>query len=98
MAPRVERIGPDMTGLRAGLGADRALGLLAKLGAGMAEDVLITGGSNRFGVSGAEAQAEIDRLKSDDDFQKKNIPGSPERTRWDRLNKQAAEYQAAKAE
>jgi hypothetical protein len=88
----------DMTGLRAGLGADRALGLLAKLGAGMAEDVLITGGSNRFGVSGAEAQAELDRLKGDNDFQAKNIPGSPERTRWDRLNKQAAEYQASKSE
>lgn len=86
----------DMSGLRAGLGADRALGLLAKLGAGMAEDVLITGGSNRFGVSGAEAQAELDRLKGDGDFQKKNVPGSAERTRWDRLNKQAAEYKAAK--
>lgn len=86
----------DMAGLRAGLGADRALGLLAKLGAGMAEDVLITGGSNRFGVSGAEAQAELDRLKGDTDFQKKNVPGSAERTRWDRLNKQAAEYKAAK--
>lgn len=86
----------DMQGLRAGLGADRALGLLAKLGAGMAEDVLITGGSNRFGVSGAEAATELDRLKNDADFQKKNIPGSPERQRWDRLNKQAAEYAAAK--
>lgn len=85
----------DMAGLRSGLGADRALGLLAKLGAGMAEDVLITGGSNRFGVSGAEAQAELDRLKSDADFQTKNKPGTPERTRWDRLNKQAAEYKAA---
>lgn len=85
----------DMAGLRAGLGADRALGLLAKLGAGMAEDVLQTGGSNRFSVSGAEAQAELDRLKTDDDFQKKNVPGSPERTRWDRLNKQASEYKAA---
>ena len=88
----------DMAGLRAGLGADRALGLLAKLGAGMAEDVLQTGGSNRFGVSGAEAQAELDRLKTDDDFQAKNKPGTPERTRWDRLNRQAAEYQAAQAE
>jgi len=88
----------DMSGLRAGLGADRALGLLAKLGSGMAEDVLITGGSNRFGVSGAEAQVELDRLKGDADFQKKNIPGSAERTRWDRLNKQAAEFQAARPE
>ena len=85
----------DMAGLRSGLGADRALGLLAKLGAGMAEDVLMTCGSNRFGVTGAEAQAEIDRLKTDADFQSKNKPGTPERTRWDRLNRQAAEYKAA---
>jgi hypothetical protein len=88
----------DMTGLRAGLGADRALGLLAKLGAGMAEDVLTTGGSNRFGISGSEAQAELDRLKSDTAFQEKNKPGTPERARWDRLNKQAAEYQASQGE
>jgi len=88
----------DMAGLRAGLGADRALGLLAKLGAGMAEDVLTTGGSNRFGISGAEAQTELDRLKNDKAFQDKNVPGSPERTRWDRLNKQAAAYNAAQAE
>lgn len=85
----------DMSGLRQGLGADRALALLAKLGAGMAEDVLITGGSNRFGVSGAEAKAELDRLKGDAEFQAKNKPGSPERQRWDRLNKQAAEYAAS---
>ena len=35
----------DMAGLRNGMGADRALAMLAKLGAGMAEDVMITGGS-----------------------------------------------------
>lgn len=79
-------------------GTGRALGLLAKLGSGMAEDVLTTGGSNRFGITGSEAQAEIDRLKGDDDFQAKNKPGSPERARWDRLNRQAAEYKAAKDE
>jgi hypothetical protein len=88
----------DMAGLRSGLGADRALGLLARLGAGMAEDVLITGGSNRFGVSGAEAQAELDRLKGDAEFVAKAMKaGTPERTRWERLNRQAAEYQAGKA-
>ncbi|KTT68800.1 hypothetical protein [Sphingomonas sanguinis] len=88
----------DMAGLRTGMGADRALGLLAKLGAGMAEDVMITGGSNRFGVSGAEAQAELNRLMSDSDFKAKAMKeGTPERQRWDRLNKQAAEYQASKA-
>ncbi|MBN8848159.1 MULTISPECIES: hypothetical protein [unclassified Sphingomonas] len=87
----------DMTGMRNGMGADRALGLLAKLGAGMAEDVMLTGGSNRFGITGAEAQAEIDKLKMDAEFiGKVKIAGSPERARWERLNKQAAEYQAAK--
>lgn len=88
----------DMAGLRTGMGADRALGLLAKLGAGMAEDVMITGGSNRFGVSGAEAQTELNRLKSDAAFMSKATKdGTPERQRWDRLNRQAAEYQSSKA-
>ncbi|WP_287459197.1 hypothetical protein [Sphingomonas sp.] len=87
----------DMAGLRNGLGADRALTILAKLGAGMAEDVMLTGGSNRFGISGAEAQAEIDKLKGDADFQAKVMKkDSPERARWDRLNKIAADYHAAK--
>lgn len=88
----------DMQGLRSGLGADRALGLLAKLGAGMAEDVMITGGSNRFGVSGAEAKTEMDRLKGDTDFMAKAVKeGTPERARWDRLNRLSAEYEASKA-
>jgi hypothetical protein len=86
----------DMTGLRSGLGADRALSLLAKLGAGMAEDTLITGGKGRFGVTGAEAQVELDRLKADPEFAKKvTVAGSPERLRWDRLNLAAAEARAA---
>lgn len=81
----------DMAGLRAGLGADRALTILAKLGAGIAEDTIITGGKGRFGVTGAEAQAEIDKLKADPEFQKRvMVPGSAERTRWDRLNAAAA--------
>lgn len=87
----------DLAGLRNGLGADRALGLLAKLGAGMAEDVMITGGSNRFGVTGAEAQAELDKLKADPEFRAKAMKsGTPENQRWARLNKLAAEYQASK--
>jgi hypothetical protein len=86
----------DMSGLRSGLGADRALGLLAKLGAGMAEDVMITGGKGRFGIGGAEAQVELDKLKTDTDFQAKaKVAGSPERVRWDRLNQAAAEHRAA---
>ena len=85
----------DMMGLRSGLGADRALTLLAKLGAGMAEDTMITGGKGRFGVTGAEAIAEIEKLKLDSDFQAKVMkPGSAERLRWDRLNAAASEARA----
>lgn len=76
-------------------GAGRALDKLAQLGAGMAEDTLITGGKNRFGVTGAEAIAEIEKLKLDSDFQAKVMtPGSAERLRWDRLNAAAAEARA----
>lgn len=77
-------------------GAGRALDLLAKLGSGMAEDTLITGGKGRFGVSGAEAQTTIDSMKTDPEMMKKVMtPGSPERARWDRLNQAAAEWKAA---
>jgi hypothetical protein len=53
----------DMAGLRSGLGADRALGLLARLGAGMAEDVLITGGGQpvrRVGGRGAGGAGPVE--------------------------------------
>jgi hypothetical protein len=85
----------DMQAMRSSFGADRALTILAKLGSGMAEDTMLTGGKGRFGVTTAEATAEIERLKSDPEFQKKVlVPGSPERQRWDRLNKAQAEGRA----
>lgn len=80
--------GQDLTGMRQALGSGRTLDLMARLGEGMAEDILQNGnsGQNRFGVSGAEAQKELDRLKLDTDFQKAvMVKGSPERQRWDRL-------------
>ena len=45
--------------------------MMAKLGDGMTEDVLESGSRQRFGVSGAEAQAEMDKLETDTDFQQK---------------------------
>lgn len=73
--------------LQAAWGSDEALKFLAKIGGGMAEDTLITGGTGRFGVSASEAQAEINRMKTDQVMMDKiMIPGSPERQRWDRLN------------
>lgn len=82
----------DLQQLRAVWGPEKALSLMARLGEGMAEDVLIGGGKGRFGVTGAEAQAEIDRLSKDADFLAKvKIPGSPEAARWKRLNDAAGE-------
>lgn len=73
--------------LQAAWGSDEALKFLAKIGGGIAEDTLITGGSGRFGVSASEAQAEINRMKSDQSIMDKiMVPGTPERQRWDRLN------------
>lgn len=79
--------GKDMQALRAAWGPEKALSVMARLGEGMAEDTLVTGGSGKFGITGAQAQAEIDRLITDKDFQAKlKIPGSPEAARWKRLN------------
>ena len=81
----------DMKAIGFGMGADRAAAMLSRLGSGMAEDTMLTGGKGRFGVTGAEAQAEIDKLKADPEFQKRvMVPGSAERMRWDRLNAAAA--------
>lgn len=76
----------ELLSLRAAWGAEKALTVLARLGDGMTEDVLMGGGKARFGVGGAEAQSEMDRLKADPAFQAKvRVPGSAERQRWDRL-------------
>lgn len=77
-------------------GAGRALDMLSKLGAGMAEDTMMNGGKGRFGITSAEAQVEIDKIKNDPELSKKVlIPGSAENARWKRLNQQAAEGKAA---
>ncbi len=87
----------DNANLRASMGPKRALDMLAKLGAGMAEDTLMTGGKGRFGVTPAEAQAEIDKLKIDTQFQKDVlVKGSAAAARWARL--QAAIGDAADRE
>ncbi|WP_374651645.1 hypothetical protein [Rhizorhabdus sp.] len=68
----------DIAGIQQGFGAGRTLDLLQKLGAGMAEDVLITGGSRqRFGITGAEAQAELTRLEGDKEFRDKLYAKDP---------------------
>lgn len=86
----------DMVAIRNALGSEKALNTFVKLGEGMAEDVLISGGRGKFGVSGAEAVAEIAKLKSDTEFQKKLMAGdSAAVARWDRLNDAQAAYEEA---
>lgn len=88
----------EMVALRNAWGSEKALTRLVKLGEGMAEDVLIAGGKGRFGVSGAEAKAEIQRLMGDKDFQQKLMSGDAgAKARWDRLNEQQAAYETAQA-
>lgn len=79
-------------------GVAKALDAFTKLGQGMAEDTIITGGRGRFGVTGREAQSELDAMKakagSDRAFgQKVQTPGTPEHARWNRLQDAAAEWQ-----
>lgn len=80
----------DLMGIRGVMGADRALEMMAKLGEGMAEDVMMTGGKGRFGVTGAEAQTQLDEMKqkagSDPVFAAATRkPGTAENARWNRL-------------
>lgn len=82
----------DLQGLRSAWGADKALTIMAKLGDGMAEDKMITGGTGKFGVTGAQAQAEIDQLMNNAEFMAKvNDKNSPEAARWRRLNDAAGD-------
>lgn len=87
----------EMIALRGALGSGRALDILSKLGEGMAEDVMITGGQGRFSVTGREAQAEINQMiakgKADRSYAEKvRLPGTPENERWNRLQGQAAAW------
>jgi hypothetical protein len=89
--------GEDAKAIRCAIGADRALAMFAKLGEGMQEDVMITGGKGRFGIDGAAAQAEIDKLKTDSAWLGKAMqPGTPENMRYNRLNEAAGEWEARK--
>lgn len=83
----------DMLSLRGALGPEKAMGMLVKIGQGVREDTMISGDRQRFGIGGAEAQAELDNLKKDRDFAAKAmIPGTPENARWKRLQAAAGAY------
>ncbi|MEA3053554.1 MAG: hypothetical protein QOG72_2457 [Sphingomonadales bacterium] len=68
-------------------GSARTLDLFQKLGAGMAEASFLDGGKGRFGITGAEAQKEIEALTADKEFGAKLMAKDPAAVaRWDRLN------------
>lgn len=82
----------DLQGLRAAWGPEKALTVMAKLGDGMAEDMMITGGTGKFGVTGAAAQGEMDQLVKNSEFMAKvNDKDSAEAARWRRLNDAAGD-------
>jgi hypothetical protein len=92
--------GADVAAIQGGYGSDKTLNLLQKLGAGMAEDALLGGGggAKRFGITGAEAQAEITKLSADADFYAKLSAKDPAAVaRWDRLNAAVAADRDQKA-
>tara|TARA_R110000868_G_scaffold32613_4_gene118706 strand:- start:3549 stop:4508 length:960 start_codon:yes stop_codon:yes gene_type:complete len=72
--------------LQGAWGSDKTLAFLAKIGGGIAEDTLVTGGTGRFGVTAAEAQREVDAIKADPVRAAAVAkPGSPESIRWNSL-------------
>lgn len=75
-------------------GSAKVLKLLARLGDGMAEDALLGGGGQkRFGITGPEAQKEIDKLIVDKEFQGKIAAKDPAAVeRWNRLNQAVAHH------
>lgn len=81
----------DVAALQKTIGSKRVGEIFQKIGAGVAEDVLIGGGKGKFGVTGAEAQAEINRLTADPEFGAKLLAKDPQAVaRWDRLNEAVA--------
>lgn len=78
----------ELLAARAAWGPERALDVFAKLGAGISEDTMVDGGTRtRFGVSGAEAQKQLDEKMGDREWAKKAaVPGTPQNAEYERLN------------
>lgn len=79
----------ELLAVRAAWGPERALDVFAKLGAGISEDTMIDGDRSRlkFGVSGAEAQKQLDEKSGNPEWAKKAlVPGTPESAEYERLN------------
>lgn len=83
----------EIAAVRGVLGPRRMAEIFSKLGNGIGEDALVTGGSGGgFMPSGDEAQAEINRMRSDPaTVQKMMVKGTPENLKYDRLVRVAGE-------
>lgn len=79
--------GEEVLKVRNALGSKRALDMLTRLGEGVGEDVVAGfGGSQRFLVSGDQAQADINAMMADRAVaQRITVKGSPEHAKYNRL-------------
>lgn len=99
----VEAVGlkrEDIAALQQVIGSKRVGEIFQKIGAGMTEATLLGGGNrNRFGITGPEAQKEVDALIADPEFGKKLAAKDPQATaRWERLNAAVAAWRDAEAQ
>jgi len=77
---------PAADGEPAKAGSARVFEILKKIGGGIAEDVLTTGGAGRWGITPAEAQSERNAILADPEKAALAAkPGTAENTRWNRL-------------
>lgn len=90
----------DLLALRAAWGAEKALNVMAWLGAGIGEDVLVSGtGRQRFAVNGAQAKADLERRMQDKAWgAKAMVKGTAENAEYNRLNDAVAAEAARKAQ
>lgn len=64
--------------IQKGFGAKNTLNLMLKLGQGLAEDAMLDGGGRqKFGVTGAEARAQLNTLLADPEFGRKVMAKDP---------------------
>lgn len=85
--------------IRAAITPERALDVFAKLGNGLGEDTMVEGGERKqFGVSGAEAQKQLDAKMADRNWvDRAFVPGSAENAEYNRLQNAIGEAANRKA-
>lgn len=89
----------DLIGMRNVMGADKAMGMLSRIGFGAREDTFGGEGRTSFGLSGTEAKAQLATLRANPAWAKAAMQkGTPENLQYTRLSKMmedAADREAA---